>query len=230
LANSTSGDDRHEKSKGKLDMKKNKPKPNAGFSILELIVAMTVILICLGIVSTLIGRAFSVRARESQRTDALTSAQAALNVISREISNAGFGIYTGTSNRTASNGIIAADSNDKRIHFRANIENVGPVGGETVVSTNEAGEDITYVRYDPNDEPQTSVVINRISDVTFQYFDYVGTNSTGTAVTVPTNNTGRVRITVKVQLDAVHGQPNPLDVTFTSEVTLRNSKYMLNQY
>ena len=221
-------------------MKRSKRQiAQSGFSILELIIAMTVVLICLGIVSTLLGRAFGVRARESQRTDALTSAQAALNVISREISNAGFGIHTGTLARTASNGIVAADSNAKRIHFRANIENTGPEGGPTVVSTNEPGEDITYffdeatdsiVRYDPNDTPQTSVVVNKISDVTFEYFDYVGTSSTGTLVTTPTNDTGRIRITVMVQLEAVHGQPNPLDVRFVTEVTLRNSKYMLNQY
>ena len=220
-------------------MKSVKKKKNAGFSILELIIAMTVILLCLGIVSTLISRAFSVRARESQRTDALTSALAALNVISREISNSGFGISAGDSANSASNGIVVADSTAKRIHFRANIENRGPVGGDTVISTNEVGEDITYfydevtdsiVRYDPNNTPQTSVVVNRISDVTFEYFDYEGASSSGTLVEFPTNNTGRVRITVQVQLDAVQGQPNPLDVTFASDVTLRNSKYMLNQY
>lgn len=212
---------------------------NTGFSLLELIISMTVILLCLGIVATLLGQAFGVRARESQRTDALTSAQAALNVISREVANAGFGIYSGTSSRAASNGIVSADSNDKRIHFRANIENVGPIGGSTVLATNQPGEDITYffdgatdsiVRYDPNESPQTSVVVNRISGVKFEYFNYVGTSSTGTQVTVPTNDTGRVRITVLVQLDPVQGQPNPLGIVFTTEVTLRNSNYMLNQY
>src|SRR5688572_26206916 len=143
-------------------MKVKHPQKNAGFSLLELIISMTVILICLGIVATLIGQAFGVRARESQKTDALTSAQAAMNVISREISNSGFGIYSSGSTRTASNGIISADSNANRIHFRANIENTGPIGGPTVVSTNRPGEDITYffdaatdsiVRYDPNDSP-----------------------------------------------------------------------------
>ena len=222
-------------------MQVERPNNNSGFSILEMVISMTVILMCLGIISTLIGQAFSIRARESQKTDALTSAQAALNVISREISNAGFGIYTGsgTGTQTASNGIVSADSNARRIHFRANVENTGPVGGTTVVSTNRPGEDVTYffdaatdsiVRYDPNDSPQTSAVVNRISDVTFEYFNYVGTNSSGTQVTVPNNDTGRVRITVQVKLDPVQGQPNPLDVTFTTEVTLRNSKYMLNQY
>jgi type II secretory pathway pseudopilin PulG len=205
-------------------------------------VAMVVMMILLGIVGSLLSSSLSVRARESQRTDALTSAHAALNVLSREIANAGFGILATDGSRLASNGIVPADSNANRIHTRSNIENVGPStnpSGSTVLSTNQPGEDITYffdnatdsiVRYDPNDTPTTSVVVNRISNVTFQYYDYSGTNSTGAEVTTPTNDTGRVRITVTVQLDPVYGQPNPSNVTFTSDVTLRNSNYMLNQY
>ena len=212
-----------------------------GFSLIELMVAMVIMLILMGLVSTLLGRAMSVRTRESQRTDALTSAQAALNVMSREISNAGFGIYSGTNSRRGSNGIVLADCSATRIRFRANLSNTGlqGVGGPTTLDTNDAGEDVTYyfdgttnsiVRYDPNDTPETSAIVNRISSVTFRYFDYTGTGSAGTETTAPTENTGRIRITVLVQLDAVAGQPNPLDVQFTSEVTLRNSNYMLNQY
>ena len=223
-------------------MKGTKSKSDAGFSLVELIIAMLVMLIMLSIVSTLLARSLSVRARESQRTDALTSAQAALNILSREISNSGFGITASSGSRLASNGLVSADSNASRIHIRSNIENVGPTSvppGSTVLATNQPGEDITYfydsatdsiVRYDPNDSPQTSVIVNKISSVTFQYFDYTGTNSAGTEVTVPTTNTGRIRITVTVQLDPVTGQPNPLGVTFSSDVTLRNSSYMLNQY
>lgn len=220
-------------------MTKRQLNNEAGFSLLELIVAMLLMLMMLAIVSTLLSRSLSVRARESQRTDALTAAQAALNVLSREIANSGFGLSTPGDPQMASNGIITADSNDKQIHIRANVNNVGPPSGSTVLSTNEPGEDITYffdaatssiVRYDKNNTPKTSVVVNRISDVKFQYFDYVGTNSSGVEVTTPTNNTGRIRITVTVQLDPVYGQPNPSNVTFTSDVTLRNSSYMLNQY
>ena len=222
-------------------MKSKKLNSHAGFSLLELIIAMVMMLMLLAIVSTLISRAVSVRARESQRTDALTAAQAALNVLTREIANSGFGLSTPGDSRLANNAIVAADSNDKRIHIRANINNVGLTTvppGSTVLSTNEPGEDITYffdsatdsiVRYDKNLDA-TSVVVNRISDVTFEYFDYVGANSSGVQVTTPTNNTGRVRITVTVRLDPVYGQPNPSNITFTSDVTLRNSSYMLNQY
>jgi prepilin-type N-terminal cleavage/methylation domain-containing protein len=214
----------------------------SGFSLIELMIAMVLMLVLMGIVSTLLSRSLSVRARERQRTDALTSAQAALNVLSREIANSGFGLSTPGDPRIASNGVIAADSTPTRLHIRSNFNNIGPHSppvGSTVLATRDPGEDITFfydaetdsiVRYDPNDTPTTSAIVNKISNVSFQYFDYVGANSTATMVTTPTNNTGRVRITVTVLLDPVYGQPNPSNITFTSDVTLRNSRYMLNQY
>ncbi|HEY2847805.1 MAG TPA: type II secretion system protein [Pyrinomonadaceae bacterium] len=212
----------------------------AGFSLLEMMVSMTIMLVLMGIVSTLLSGSLGIRSRESQHTDALTSAQAALNVMSREIANSGFGISTGTSPRLPNNGIITADSGATQIHFRANVNNVGPINTTAgVLTTDDVGEDLTYffdassksiVRFDPNDAPQTSVVVNRISAVTFSYFDYVGPNSSGVQTSTPTANTGRIRITVQVQLDPIQGQPNPSDVQFTSEVTLRNSPFMLNQY
>ncbi len=216
-------------------MKQIKRNKNVGFSLVELLIAMTIMLVLLGLVSTLFARSMQIRARESRRTDALTSAQAALNVMSREIANSGFGIYSDSITKRAVNGIIAADSNQNRLHFRSNVNNDN-------LSTNSSGEDITYffddaassiVRYDSHPTPSTSVIVNRISDVKFAYFDYIGTNSTVTAEpgnNNPTSNTGRVRITVTVQLEAVQGQPNNQTVKFTSEVTLRNSNYMLNQY
>ena len=214
---------------------------NAGFSLVELLIAMTITLLLLALASGLFSRALGTRARESRRTDALTSAQAALNVMSHEISNAGFGIYyLNNGTRFPSNGIVtttADDSNNKRIHFRANVENTD---GET----KSPGEDITYffdsdtdsiVRYDAHgidkDTPLTSVVVNKISDVTLAYFNYDGvTQPPKDGSVTPSENTGRVRITVTVKLDHVQGQPDNQVVTFTSDVTLRNSNYILYQY
>ena len=96
-------------------MKHRRKNKEAGFSLVELMVAMVVMLVLLGLVSSLFARVMGTRQRESRRTDALTSAQAALNVMSREIANAGYGLNT--------NGIITTDSNDRRIHFRSNIIN-----------------------------------------------------------------------------------------------------------
>lgn len=212
-----------------VKVKTGKSQTYEGFSLVELIIAMTVMLVALGLVSTLFSGAISTRKRESQRTDALTSAQAALNVMSREIANSGYGIAI---NGLKNNGIVTADSTKKMLHFRANIFN-------SDLSTDSPGEDLTYfydsatqsiVRYDPNDSPQTSVIVNRISDVTYTYFNYSGSSSTPTQTSVPTIDTGRVRITVSVTMDPVQGQPDGQFVTFTSDVTLRNSDYMLNQY
>jgi prepilin-type N-terminal cleavage/methylation domain-containing protein len=205
-------------------MKKAKNTKNKGFSLIELLIAMAIMLILMGLATTLFAGALGTRSRESRKTDALTSARAALNAISREISNSGYGLTT--------NGIVTADSGTQKIHFRANLSNED-------YRTDSVGEDITYffdsttqsiVRYDPNTTPKTSVIVNRISNVTFSYFDYSATSSTPTESSTPSTSTGRVRITVTVQLEPVVGQPNNQSITFTSDVTLRNSTYMLNQY
>lgn len=218
----------------------------AGFSLIELSIAMVVVLMMLAIVSSLLSGAMSIRSRESRRTDALTTAQAALNVLSREVANSGYGIGTcavpDCSVMTGNNGLVLADSNQNRLHFRTNTANTGPrpaPTGSSVLSTNRPGEDVTFffdsatdsiVRYDPNGTPQTSVVVNRISQVTFSYFNYSGASSTPTETTTPTADTSRVRITIAVQLEPVAGQPANQVVTFSSEVTLRNADYMLRQY
>lgn len=185
---------------------------------------MTITLSLLGIGASLFSTAVGTRSRQSRRTDALTSAQAALNVMSREISNSGYGLL--------SNGIITTDSSRQRIHFRSNVVNSDS-------TTGSPGEDITYfydndtqsiLRYDPNDSPKTSVVINRISNISLTYFDYAGSNSTPVEQPSPTSATSRIRINVTVRLEDVQGQTNNQVVTFTSDVTLRNSDYMLLQY
>ena len=226
---------------------KRHPKNHKGFSLIELIITMTVMLIALGIISTLVFRSFSIRARESRTTDAISAAQAALGVMSREIGNAGFGLYDGATTKVADNGLVVADSGQNRIRFRSNQLNAGGRPESPASSTlaiNEPGEDVTYffdatsrsiVRYDPHgngtDQPSTSVVVNKISDVRFEYFDYAGATALPSGPNAaPTINTGRVKITVEVRLDPVAGQPNPQSVVFSSEVALRNNSYMLLQY
>ncbi len=156
--------------------------------------------------------------------------------MSREISNAGYGIYTDATTKKGSNGIVIADCTSQKIHFRNNVDN----NSATSPNTTSPGEDVTYyfdattnsiVRYDANlpAGSRTSVIVNRISNVTFTYFDYVGANSTGTSTVTPTSDTARIQINITVTLDPVQGQPNGT-VSFTSQVTLRNSNYMLNQY
>lgn len=191
----------------------------------------------MGLAVNLFSKSLSTRQRESSRTDALTAAQAALNVISREIANSGYGLLD--------NGIVFLDSGDKKLHFLSNIKNTNMV-------TTDPGENITYffdpntqsiLRYDANGivnadgttSPQTSIIINRISNVEFQYFDYL--NSTVIPAPLqpaptftPTVNTARIRVKITVSLENVQGQTDNQSVVLVSDVTLRNSDYMLQQY
>jgi hypothetical protein len=75
------------------------------------------------------------------------------------------------------------------------------------------------------------VVVNKISNVTFEYYDYEGGTSEATGPhSTPTENTARVRIIVDVELAQTFGQRNTEHVTFASDVTFRNNNYMLSQY
>ena len=193
-----------------------------GFSLIELLIALTLTLILMGVAVSLLSRAFSVRERESRRTDALILTEASLNVMSREIANSGFGL--------TDNGIVSSDSNRKTLHFRSNIVNNDS-------ATDDPGEDVAYYfdaatqgiyRYDHFNNPQTSTVVPEMSDLNFQYFDYSGDSATPTVNDVPSANTGRIRITLTVKLPAVQGQPEQ-SVTCTTDVALRNSGYFLKQ-
>lgn len=189
--------------------------------MIELLVSMAIALIILGIAVASFSSAIGSRTREASTTDAITSAQAALNIMSREIGNSGYGLTT--------NGIVLADSTSKRLHIRANLNSVNE-------STGDVGEDIVFyydsgtqsvVRYDVN-TGTTSGVINRVSDVDFLYYNYAtdGTVTTGAA----SATTGKVNITLAVILQNVQGQPAGRTVTVSSDVTLRNSPYHLGQY
>lgn len=203
---------------------------DAGFTLIELILSCVITIIILGIAVTVFSGALKGRSFQTARTDAIVSAQAALNIMSRDIGNAGYGLLD--------NGIVIADSTSNRIHYRANLNNANLV-------TTDANEDVTYfcdncggsggsiVRYDAFGGGTTSGIINKISQVRFQYWNY---NEITHAVTgpfdVPTSSTGRVTITLTVVLVNVPGAPAVVqsNVTVTSDVTLRNSPYMLNRY
>jgi Tfp pilus assembly protein PilW len=206
----------------------------SGFSLVELIMSLVLSLLILGVAVATFSGALGSRDRESSRTDALTSAQAALNVMSREIGNSGYGLND--------NGIVLADSNTNQIRVRANIDNVGGNGA----NTSQKDEDIVYycetcngsttgsvVRSDRNISPDSpSGIINRVSDVDFAYFDADPATCllSTTALTAPTINTAKVRITLIVILPEARGQALNQKQRLTSDVTLRNSPCMLRQY
>lgn len=202
-----------------------------GFSLVELIISLVVTLIILGVAVAAFTGALTSRQFQAGRTDGITSAQAALNIMTREIGNSGYGLIH--------NGLVVADSGENRIHFRSNLNNTNQF-------TNEEGEDVTYyydansqsvVRYDPASNPTTSGIINSVSDVDFYYYNFGTvcnqTTSPGGCLGNASTDTGKVRITLTVVLDDfanVNANGNRRNIEISSEVTLRNSPTIRGKY
>ena len=210
-----------------------------GFSLIELIIAMSVTIVIATIAATLVAQSFRMRAREDARSDAIADAQRALNIVSREIANSGFGLVD--------NGIVPGDTGPGSIRFRANLNaytvdaDGDPVQGSG--SVEDRDEDIKYVMY--NDDAAnrhylvrydavlgsregTTVLANRLDSFQLQYFDSTNTELDVVANPIAAVSAWKVRITVGVILPA-EGQPNSpgyqpqTTINLVSDVVLRNA-------
>ena len=216
---------------------------DAGFSLLELLIAMVVTMALMTAASSLLASALRVRSRENQKSDALADTQRALNIMSREISNTGFNL--------TNNGIVAADSGVNKIRIRSNL-NRYEVDDASVSQASRDGvvdkaEDVTYflneaaltkylVRHDPFGNGST-VLANRIDSMNIHYFDQKVTYTAApggsdisnvSAAEVTPTSAKYVVIAISVTLDAV-GEPGsdgyqpPYSVLLCSDVVLRNT-------
>jgi Tfp pilus assembly protein PilW len=220
----------------------NNKNTSGGFSLLELLIAMVITMALMTAASSLLANALRIRSRENQKSDALADTQRALNIMSREIANAGFNM-TG-------NGIVAADSALNEIRVRSNLNRFDYDPSVTTASRDnvqDAGEDITYfinradntmylARHDKFGTGST-VLANRIDGMNIHYFNqkvtYIapprGSDITGvSAAEVNPASAKYIVIAVSVTLDAI-GTPDqpgyqpPYSVLLCSDVTLRNT-------
>ena len=213
-----------------------------GFSLIELMIAMTVTIVIATIASTLVAQSFRMRSREDARSDAIADAQRALNIVSREIANAGFGLID--------NGIVPGDTGPGSIRFRSNLNAyTRDSSGNAVAgagSVTERDEDIKYmmynddaanrhylVRYDAilgavDQREGTTVLANRLDSFALQYFDSNGNELNVAADSSAVISAWKIRITVGVVLPE-QGQPGSpgyqpqSTLNLVSEVVLRNS-------
>lgn len=179
----------------------------AGFSLMELLVSLSITLVVMSIAVTMIARTLNVRTRENEHVDELGDVQRALNIMSREIANAGFNL--------TNNGIVAADSNGQAIRIRANLNKFDTsgvfsaaaksgIGDPAALPGEDAGEDVTYfvnvadntnylARWDALAISQGTVLANRVDTVDFNYFDRKVTYTQDPAncqITNPLNDAG----------------------------------------
>lgn len=209
---------------------------DAGFSLIELLIAMTITLAILGLASGFLASSFNVRARENQKTDALADAQRALNIMTREIANTGFGL--------SNNGIVAADSNESAIRVRANLNAFdSQTTSNTISDRNEdvkyslytAGSDSYIVRLDIGTQNQTTVLANRVDSLRIHYYpakvNYtLGNNcdiSTASSEVTQKSDTRYIVISVCVELTA-RGKPGSSGYQPASRVQLVSDVYLRN--
>lgn len=214
----------------------NTRRPDAGFSLIELLFAMTIALTILGLTTGLLASSFNVRARENQKTDALADTQRALNIMSREIANAGFGL--------ADNGIVAADSNDTAIRVRANLNAFdGQTSSNSISDRNEdvkyslysAGSDSYIVRLDIGTQNQTTVLANRVDSLKIHYYpakvNYTLSGncdiSTASSEVTQKSDTRYIVMSVCVELTA-RGAPGSPGYQPASRVQLVSDVYLRN--
>ena len=209
----------------------------SGFSLMELVVSLGIMVLLMTAASVLLASSFAIRSRENQRSAAIADAQRALNMMSREIANAGYGL--------TSNGIVTGgDSNLTQIRVRSDLDLSG--------ATNGTGEDIKYVlvndangsfivRLNLQPVQSTGLIANRIDGMSLYYYDQRVTytlgagvisnvlNSSGAAQAEVTPDSAKyVVLVLRVTLPAV-GTPGssgyqPAGATqLASTITLRNS-------
>lgn len=147
-----------------------KKSTQAGFSLIEILIAMSITLALMAIASTLLAASFKIRNRENQRSSAIADAQRALNSMSREVANAGYGLST--------NGIVTGDSGLNQIRVRSDLN----LSGATNEIVNGAGEDVKYilvsdangnfiVRMNLQPTQTTALIANRIDGLKIRYYD-----------------------------------------------------------
>lgn len=205
-----------------------------GFSLIELLIAMTITLLIIGMAFFLVAQSLNRKVRDEVQAEALADANHILGMMSKEITNSGFGL--------TSNGLTAADCTEDKIRVRANLNSL--LKQTSSNSVGDQDEDVIFqlvanpdggsslVRTDVG-AAQSEIIASQIDNsdadadgdgdgLTFSYLD-----TNGNAVTPP--NATRVQVILRVVLPQV-GQPGApgfqpaVTKQLSSSVVLRNTR------
>lgn len=197
----------------------------AGFSLMELMVSMAVTLVLMSSAAALLSDSFDIRTRENRKSDSLYDVQRALNVMSREIGNSGYGLTNNGIHPGDSGG--AAANTSTRIRVRANLD--GSTDG-----TEQGNEDVTFVyqpannalvRYDRAADEGDVLAdgLRPLPDGTSPVrFAYLARNNAGALVASTPAAAEVVRLTVIAVQEPVNDAP-ATPVRVVSDITLRNA-------
>jgi len=166
-------------------MKIQHSKNEAGFSLLEVIIALGITLTIMGLASSILAGSFKIRSREDRKSDAIADVQRALNIMTREISNSGLKLPSGLPT-VSTNGVVTEDTDNSSIRFVSNLNGMpdSANGYFEDSDVDDADEDIKFlmyvdadlgqryiVRYEKTGSTPTTVLANRIDSLVFRYYD-----------------------------------------------------------
>ncbi len=166
-------------------MKMRRSNNQAGFSLIEVLIAMGITITIMALATTLLAAGFRMRSREDRKSDAVADVQRALNIMTREIANAGLKLPGGLA-AVSSNGVVTNDSDNESLRIVSNLNGMpNPAAGyledNDVDDTDEDLKFLMYVdatlgqryivRYERNGSNQTTVLANRVDSLIFRYYD-----------------------------------------------------------
>lgn len=206
-----------------------------GFSLLELVITMGLVLFVLAASAGLLAGVFAVSRREERRSDAVAAARAAVEALVRDLSSAGYQLPPGT----PPNGLVAADSGATRLRLLSNHDAFSRASGATPDSLESPDEDVLYrfvapagggegrlLREDVGAGVGPSVVSDRLAAFSVRYYSgrvtyaagscsqgvapgSVRDASGGTAAEVAPDRARFVLVTACVRLPAVGAPGSP---------------------
>ena len=164
-------------------MQNRRSNNQAGFSMVELILAMLITITVMGLASSILAGAFKIRSREDRKSDGVADVQRALNIMTREISNSGLKLPDEL-DKVSTNGVVAGDSDNQSIRIVSNLNGMpdSANGYFEDADVDDTDEDIKFlmyvdadqryiVRYEKNGTKETTVLANRVDSLVFRYYD-----------------------------------------------------------
>src|SRR5678816_3758359 len=101
-------------------MKMRRSNNQAGFSLIEVLIAMGITITIMALATTLLAAGFRMRSREDRKSDAVADVQRALNIMTREIANAGLNLPSGLA-AVSANGVVTNDSDNESLRIVSNL-------------------------------------------------------------------------------------------------------------
>lgn len=195
-----------------VDTNRTDGRPSGGFTLVELLVAVTITGVALFTVTSIMLSSSRLQSRTSRRADVQAASRQVMALMSTEIRQAG---ADPGNPPIGVSGLAAGQAN--MIRVRADLD------GNGAISTAEPSEDVTYAYNDTTGvilrDPGTGAqpILDNVTGMTFDYFDE--DNALVTPLPLSVADAARVR-SIGLSITSMDRDSQPF--TLTTRITMRN--------